>query len=174
MRTEKIGYGLGKKDFDKANMLRAFIGESNNDEEVVELVCSIDDQSGEEIGFAINKLFEEGALDVYTTAIQMKKSRPGTLVTCMCKVNDKEKMLNVIFKHLSTIGVREYTCQRYALDRELCSYETSLGTVRYKKTSGYNVEKAKLEYDDLERIAKEKNLSIKEVKEILKREIEEV
>ena len=174
MRTEKIGYGLGKKDFDKANMIRAFIGESNNDEEVVELVCSIDDQSGEEIGFAINKLFEEGALDVYTTAIQMKKSRPGTLVTCMCKVNDKEKMLNVIFKHLSTIGVREYTCQRYALDRELCSYETSLGTVRYKKTSGYNVEKAKLEYDDLERIAKEKDLSIKEVKEILKREIEEV
>ena len=171
MKTEKIGYGLGKKDFSKANMIRAFIGETNEDKEVVELVCSIDDQSAEEIGFAINELFTSGALEVYTTPIQMKKSRPGTLVTCMCKAEDKENMLKVMFKNLSTIGIREYTCQRYSLDREFTTVQSSLGEVRIKKSSGYGTKKEKMEYDDLEKIAKEKDLSIKEVKKIIEEEI---
>ena len=171
MKTEKIGYGLGKKDFPKANMIRAFIGETNEDKEVVELVCSIDDQSAEEIGFAINELFTSGALEVYTTPIQMKKSRPGTLVTCMCKAEDKENMLKVMFKNLSTIGIREYTCQRYSLDRELTTVQSSLGEVRIKKSSGYGTKKEKMEYDDLEKIAKENDLSIKEVKKIIEEEI---
>lgn len=171
MKTEKIGYGLGKKDFPKANMIRAFIGETNEDKEVVELVCSIDDQSAEEIGFAINELFTSGALEVYTTPIQMKKSRPGTLVTCMCKAEDKENMLKVMFKNLSTIGIREYTCQRYSLDREFTTVQSSLGEVRIKKSSGYGTKKEKMEYDDLEKIAKEKDLSIREVKKIIEKEI---
>lgn len=171
MKIEKIGYGLGKKDFPKANMIRAFIGETNEDKEVVELVCSVDDQSAEEIGFAINELFASGALEVYTTPIQMKKSRPGTLVTCMCKAEDKENMLKVMFKNLSTIGIREYTCQRYSLDRELTTVQSSLGEVRIKKSSGYGTKKEKMEYDDLEKIAKENDLSIKEVKKIIEEEI---
>ena len=171
MKTEKIGYGLGKKDFSKANMIRAFIGETNEDKEVVELVCSIDDQSAEEIGFAINELFTRGALEVYTTPIQMKKSRPETLVTCMCKAEDKENMLKVMFKNLSTIGIREYTCQRYSLDREFTTVQSSLGEVRIKKSSGYGTKKEKMEYDDLEKIAKEKDLSIREVKKFIEEEI---
>lgn len=171
MKTEKIGYGLGKKDFPKANMIRAFIGETNEDKEVVELVCSIDDQSAEEIGFAINELFASGALEVYTTPIQMKKNRPGTLVTCMCKAEDKENMLKVMFKNLSTIGIREYTCQRYSLDREFTTVQSSLGEVRIKKSSGYGTKKEKMEYDDLEKIAKENDLSIKEVKKVIEEEI---
>ena len=125
----------------------------------------------EEIGFAINELFASGALEVYTTPIQMKKSRPGTLVTCMCKAEDKENMLKVMFKNLSTIGIREYTCQRYSLDRELTTVQSSLGEVRIKKSSGYGTKKEKMEYDDLEKIAKENDLSIKEVKKIIEEEI---
>ena len=173
MKIEKIGYGLGKKDFSKANIIRAYLGETQVDEEIVELVCSIDDQSGEEIGFAINELFNHGALEVYTTPIQMKKNRPGTVITCMCKANDKDKMMELMFKHLSTIGIREYNCLRHSLERVIDTVDTKEGTVRIKRSSGYNTSKAKLEYDDLERIAREKNISIKEARKIIEKELEE-
>ena len=110
---------------------------------------------------------QEGALDVYTTSIQMKKNRPGLMLTCMCKTEEKERFLSLIFHHTTTLGVREYECRRYKLTRRMRENDTLYGPVRVKKSSGYGVEREKLEYEDLARIAREQNLSLREVKEII-------
>ena len=165
MKTEKIGYGMGKKDFPAANCVRAFLGESTGNGEVVELVCNLDDQTPEEIGFAMELLMKEGALDVYVTDVHMKKNRPGVVFTCMCKAADKEKMLKLMFEHTTTLGIREYTCRRYALDKSIETVATPYGDVRVKTSSGYGVTKAKAEHDDLRRIAEENGISIREARE---------
>lgn len=170
MKTEKIGYGMGNKDFEAANCVRAFLGEMEEDGEVCELKCNIDDITGESIGYAFDILFKEGALDVYVTSVSTKKNRPGYVFTCMCKTSDKEKFVSLMFKHLSTLGIREYVCPRHCLHRSVEILETSLGQVHVKKSYGYNVKKEKMEYEDLARIAREKDLSIEEVTMIIKKE----
>ena len=158
MKTQKIGYGMGNKDFPVANCIRAFLGEEEQKmDDVLELVCNIDDMTAEEIGFATEILMNNGALDVYTTNINMKKNRPGTMITCMCKNIDKEKFLKLIFKYTTTLGVREYICKRYGLTRNVKTIESSLGDISLKESYGYGISKEKLEYEDLARIAKEKN-----------------
>ncbi len=164
MSCEKIGYGMGNKDFPAANCVRAFLGEMEDDGEVCELTCNIDDMSSENIGFAFDILFENHALDVYVTPVHMKKNRPGYVFTCMCKISDKEKMIELMFQHLTTLGVRESTCKRHALKRHIETINTSYGPVRVKKSSGYHVKREKLEYEDLAKIAKENDLSIEEVR----------
>lgn len=164
MSCEKIGYGMGNKDFPAANCVRAFLGEMEDDGEVCELTCNIDDMSAENIGFAYDILFENHALDVYVTPVHMKKNRPGYVFTCMCKISDKEKMIELMFQHLTTLGIRESTCKRHALERHIETIHTSYGPVRVKKSSGYHVKREKLEYEDLVKIAKENHLSIEEVR----------
>jgi len=96
MRAAQIGYGMGKKDFEAANCVRAFFGETdteNGDDEVLELRCNLDDMTGEAIGFAQDRLLEGGALEVFTTAVGMKKSRPGVLLTCLCREAQREDIL---------------------------------------------------------------------------------
>ncbi len=172
MKTQKIGYGMGNKDFPVANCVRAFLGEQEQKmDDVLELVCNIDDMTAEEIGFATEILMNNGALDVYTTNINMKKNRPGTMITCMCKNIDKEKFLKLIFKYTTTLGVREYICNRYGLTRNVKTIESSLGDISLKESYGYGISKKKLEYEDLARIAKEKNLSLKEIKKEILKEI---
>ncbi|MCL2222850.1 MAG: nickel pincer cofactor biosynthesis protein LarC [Oscillospiraceae bacterium] len=166
MVVSGIGYGMGTKDFVKANAVRTFFGQSvtqKTHEDVVEFVCNLDDMTAEAIAYAQQVLFEVGALDVYTSSIGMKKGRVGTSFTCMCKPEDKEKMLSLIFKHTTTLGIREHTSKRYFLQREHINNKTKYGTVRIKKSHGYGVEKIKPEYDDITRIATENGLSIKEV-----------
>lgn len=164
MCCEKIGYGMGNKDFPAANCVRAFLGEMDDDGEVCELTCNIDDMTSENIGFAFDVLFENHALDVYVTPVHMKKNRPGYVFTCMCKISDKEKMIELMFQHLTTLGIRESTCKRHALERHIETINTSYGPIRLKKSSGYHVRREKLEYEDLAKIAKENNLSIEEVR----------
>ncbi len=164
MCYEKIGYGMGNKDFPAANCVRAFLGEMDDDGEVCELTCNIDDMSAENIGFAYDVLFEHHALDVYVTPVHMKKNRPGYVFTCMCKISDKEKMLELMFQHLTTLGIRESTCKRHSLQRHIETLHTSFGDVRLKKSVGYHVKREKLEYEDLAKIAKENHLSIEEVR----------
>ncbi|MBR5357073.1 MAG: nickel pincer cofactor biosynthesis protein LarC [Lachnospiraceae bacterium] len=165
MAYENVGYGMGKKDFPIANCVRTFVGETSIDkkETVTELLFSVDDMTGEEIAFATNLLLESGAKDVFTTAIGMKKGRPGVLVTVLTKEEKKEELLKLIFKHTTTIGVRERVNVRYELDRTLTEEETKFGTVRKKESSGFGVTKSKYEYEDLARIAKNNNLSIRDV-----------
>ena len=169
MTVNKIGYGMGKKDFPAANCVRAFFGETSDlKDDVVELVCNLDDMSAESIGFAMECLLENGALDVYLTPIVMKKSRPATQLACLCKPQDKDKMATLLFKHTSTIGIRFHGFQRYTLDRSEEISHSDLGDIRLKKSTGYGIERSKPEYDDLAKLAKENGLSIEEVKARIK------
>lgn len=160
-----IGYGFGKKEFDTANCVRAFWGEA--DDEVIELACNIDDMTAEDLAYACDTLLNHGALDVTQSPVTMKKSRLGTMLSVICKADDREKILSVIFTHTSTIGVREYKLNRYTLDRKIDRIDTPFGKVKIKKSSGFDTKKEKIEHDDLERIANDNSLSIDEVKRLI-------
>lgn len=164
MKVEKIGYGMGKKDFSAANCVRALIGNSADDTNVVvELTCNVDDMTPERIGFAMNSILEAGALEAYTIPVGMKKSRPGIMICVMCKESKKDEMIQTIFKHTTTIGIRENISKRYILSRKIDKVETQYGEVRVKRSEGYGIKREKYEYEDLAKIAKEKNMSIDEV-----------
>ncbi len=171
MKVRCIGYGMGKKDFEAANCVRAMLGESaETDDEVCELSCNVDDMTGESVGYAMERLFEAGALDVYTVPIGMKKSRPGMLIRVMCRRSGREKILQTIFRHTTTIGVRESTLRRYVLDRRVETLETAYGPVRCKISEGYGAERRKYEHDDLARIAHERGCSLDEVRGMLEKQ----
>ena len=163
MKVQAIGYGMGKKDFKAANCVRAMLGETESvPEEVCELSCNVDDMTGEAVGYAMERLFEAGALDVYTMPIGMKKSRPGLLIHVMCREEKKEEIIRAIFQHTTTIGIRENQFRRYVLNRRLEPIDTPYGTVRRKSSEGYGVHRIKYEYEDLARIAREKHISLEE------------
>ncbi len=171
MRTLAIGYGMGKKDFERANCVRVLLGETEETgSEVAELSCNLDDMTPEALGFVQEILFAAGALEVYTIPIGMKKSRPGILLTCMCRCNDKEKMVSLIFKHTTTLGIRESISKRYTLTRTMKEHETPYGVVREKVSEGYGVVRGKLEYEDLAKIAREQGMSLEEVKALVENE----
>lgn len=131
MRILKTGYGMGKKELPQANCIRCFLGEAESTgETVLELSCNIDDMSGEALGFAMEALLSAGALDVYTTPIGMKKSRPGVKFSVICWEDQRENLLTLIFRHTTTLGVRENKFIRYSMKRTYQSVETALGTVR--------------------------------------------
>jgi uncharacterized protein (DUF111 family) len=162
--VSKHGYGMGKKDFEAANCLRAFMGGvDGQDEEVVELTCNLDDMPPEAVAFAQQLLLDEGALDVCTAPIGMKKGRQGLSFTCMCGQDNKEKMVSLIFKHTSTLGIKEGTFRRHTLQREQTETQTQYGPVRVKNSFGFGIKKTKPEYDDVARIAREQSISIQEV-----------
>lgn len=163
MKVQAIGYGMGKKDFPRANCVRALLGETEAPiDEIVELRCNVDDMTGEAIGFALEQLLGSGALDAFTVPVGMKKSRPGVLITVLCREEKKEAMVHLLLKHTTTLGVREFPCRRYALSRTMEVVNTPFGPVRKKVSSGYGVRREKLEYDDLAKIAKEQNISLAE------------
>lgn len=165
MTVSKIGCGTGTKDFEAANCVRAFLGETQDESDMVcELCCNIDDMTGEQIGFAADILFENGALDVYTAPIYMKKNRPALLLTCMCRKEKKEDMLRLILKHTTTIGVREYVSKRYVLKRTLKTAHTDYGDITVKESEGYGVKKVKAEYDELAKIARDNNIALSDIK----------
>ena len=164
MAVSKIGYGMGKKDFEAPNCVRAMLGETaEKAEQILELACNLDDMTGEAIGFAMEVLLEAGALDVFTTGIGMKKNRPGVMLTILCRENQKEALLPLIFKHTTTLGIRENICNRYTLSRREELVQTPYGPVRQKIATGYGVERSKLEYEDLAKIAREHNLALSEI-----------
>ena len=165
MRTEAIGYGMGKKDFEQANCIRAMLGETEDaGDSVLQLECNVDDMTAEELGFAMEAILAVGALEVYTVAAGMKKSRPGTLLSVLCHEAEKEKLVRVIFQNTTTIGVREHACSRYTLKRSFETVQTPYGEVQKKISSGYGVTREKYEYEDLARIAREQGMSLEEVR----------
>ncbi|MBQ7481542.1 MAG: nickel pincer cofactor biosynthesis protein LarC, partial [Lachnospiraceae bacterium] len=164
MRIEKTGYGCGKKDFEQANCVRAFLGDSEGSgDTVAELACNIDDMTPEAMGYAMEFLFEAGALEVYTLPAGMKKSRPGIVLNVLCREEDREKMIKLIFKHTTTIGVRENISRRYTLNRHIEKKDTVYGPVRLKVSEGYGVTRSKWEYEDIIRIADEQGSSMEDV-----------
>ena len=165
MKVDRTGYGMGKKDFEAANCVRAMLGERDGTEDgICELNCNVDDMTGEAIGFAMEQLFALGALDVYTVPIGMKKSRPGILIHVICRESKKEAVIQAIFRYTTTIGIRESKLNRYVLSRRTETTETPYGTVRRKLSSGYGVVRGKYEYDDLSKIAKQRGISLDEAR----------
>ena len=165
MRTEAIGYGMGKKDFEVANCVRAILGETEDaGDTVAQLECNVDDMTAEELSFAMETILAAGALEVYTVPVGMKKSRPGTLLSVLCHEAEKEKLVRVIFQNTTTIGVREHACSRYTLKRSFETVQTPYGEVQKKISCGYGVTREKYEYEDLARIAREQGMSLEEVR----------
>lgn len=158
----KIGIGCGTKQLERANILRVFSFEGS--ETVTELSCNIDDITGEEAAFAMERMLDEGALDCFISPIIMKKGRPAYLFTVLCKKSEEEKFASLIFKHTTTIGIRKYTPSRYTLSREL--KEESGITI--KRSEGYATSKEKAEFEDLKRLALENDISLFEAREMLK------
>ena len=167
IKAEKIGFGAGTRDFEgRANILRATLGESaasGDQDEVCELKCNIDDMTGEAIAFACERIFEAGALDVLTIPATMKKGRPGVVLLALCTHGGKDAVTAAIFRHTSTIGVRETVCRRSVLSRREDAVTMPDGsTIRRKTSEGYGVVREKLEHDDLAAYAKRNNLSLAE------------
>ncbi len=164
MRASVIGYGMGKKDFPAANCVRALLGESGEmGDMVAELACNVDDMTPESVGYAMEVFFKAGALEVYTTPAGMKKSRPGVVLHVMCREDKKDEMAALMFKHTTTIGIRENSSKRYTLKRSVETVQTPFGEVRKKISTGYGVKKEKYEYEDLARIATQRGMAIREV-----------
>lgn len=165
MTVESCAYGMGTKKLERLNALRALLGETGGAEEsVTELRCNIDDMTGEELGFAMERLFDCGALDVWFTPVYMKKNRPATMLSCLCRTENKSELTACLFKHTSTLGIREYRTERTVAQRSCTERETALGSIHIKQ-SAYG---EKPEFDDLSRIAKENNMSLREVRKLMK------
>ncbi len=168
MRVAKTGYGMGTKDFDMVNCVRAMLGETNEKGmDVVELSCNLDDMTPERIAFCAERLFDAGALDVYTVPIVMKKSRLGTMLCVMCDASQREDMIKLIFKHTSTLGIRENISHRYTLNRKISMVNTPYGELRVKNSEGFGVQRAKYEYEDLAKVARGISESIEKVEKNL-------
>jgi uncharacterized protein (TIGR00299 family) protein len=168
MKVTAIGYGAGSRDFaDTPNVLRVMIGDAEakaSPTSVVVIEADIDDMNPQIFGVVMETLQAEGALDVFYTAIQMKKNRPGTLLTVVAPPDARERLTAVIFRETTTIGVRYREMSRECLDREEVVVSTPLGPVRVKvaRRDG-RVLNASPEFDDCARIARERNVPVKEV-----------
>lgn len=164
LKITSIGYGMGKKDFEAANCVRAILGEGDDAlEQILEYTCNLDDISAERIAFAMEQLFATGAIEAYTIPVTMKKSRPGNLLCVMCRESDKDKILQTIFKHTTTLGVRENISRRYFLERSIETVSTEFGDIRIKRAEGYGIKREKYEYEDLAAIARKTGLSIEDI-----------
>lgn len=171
MSVRKIGYGMGSKDFPIANCVRAVLGESKDDDSdrIYELSFNVDDMTGEEIGHATQVLLDSGARDVFTIPVYMKKNRPGTMICVICSEDRKDDLVRLIFRHTTTLGIRQTIHDRYILKRSVDTVDTEYGKVRIKTAEGYGIVKKKLEYDDLAKLADDSGISIEEMREILRK-----
>jgi uncharacterized protein (TIGR00299 family) protein len=170
MTVEQVGYGAGDNDFASTpNVLRVFVGRSATDvlsgrERVVVIECEIDDMNPQLFGVAMDRLYAAGALEVFYVAAQMKKNRPGTLLTVVAPPDRREPLSEVIFRETTTIGLRYSEMDRECLHREIVSVQTPVGPVRIKVAwRGGRLVNAVPEFEDCAALAAAKNLSVKEV-----------
>ncbi|MBI5642030.1 MAG: nickel pincer cofactor biosynthesis protein LarC [Deltaproteobacteria bacterium] len=173
MIIERTGYGAGKKDFrESANLVRVMLGEAGAGagkdscpgKDLLIMETNIDDMSPQIAGYLMEKLIERGALDSFITPVQMKKSRPGMLLTVLAEEEKKEELLDLIFTESTSIGVRTYPVDRHCLERKIISVKTGYGTVRVKISmrNGKTVN-SQPEYEDCKKIAEAKKIPLKEV-----------
>jgi uncharacterized protein (TIGR00299 family) protein len=168
MRVSAIGYGAGDKDFtDHPNVLRLMLGDDDAAtaaERIVTIECEIDDMNPQLFGPLMERLYAAGALDVYYASVQMKKNRPGTLVTVIAPPDRREELAGVLFTDTTTIGVRYQEMQRERLEREIRPLATPVGTIRFKiaRRAG-SIVNASPEFEDCARAAAEHGLPIKDV-----------
>jgi len=165
MRVQKIGHGMGMKEFESANCVRVMLGEEEtaSSDQVTEIHANLDDMTGEAIAYACTVLLDAGALDVYTTAIQMKKGRPGVMLSCICRPEQAREMSALMLRHTTTIGVRMHTLERSVLMRECKTVETPYGEMQVKVAWGEGFARVKAEFEEAARIAREQDIPILEV-----------
>ncbi len=172
MKIERSGYGAGTRDFPgHANVVRITIGEAASalasktaQETISVLEANLDDLNPQVFGYVLDRLLEEGALDVFGMPVQMKKSRPGTLLTVLCKPADAAKLTQIIFAETTTLGVRQRQEQRNTLARRWVTVATSWGDVRMKIASmNGTVTNCAPEYEDCRRIAAQHRVPLKTV-----------
>jgi len=171
MTVERIGYGAGSADLsEQPNVLRIFLGESTEARAVAEeptvavLEANLDDMSPLVGGYFMEQALGAGALDVFFTPVQMKKNRPGLVLTVICPPDRADAISHLIFEQTTTIGLRQYEARRRVLEREFVTVETPHGPVRMKlaKLNGRLLNAAP-EYDDCQRLAREKQVPLKQV-----------
>lgn len=176
MTLNAVGYGAGSADFpEKANVMRLLIGEresaaaaenvhGESDAPITVIETNVDDMSPQIYGYFVERALSAGALDVFSTAVQMKKNRPGLLVTILSEPDNVTRLTDLLFSETTTIGVRMYEARRRTLAREFLSVDTGHGPVRMKisRLNG-SVLNATPEYDDCQRIAAEKGIPLKDV-----------
>ncbi len=164
LRVDAIGYGAGQKDFDTPNVLRLVVGEQIGDadgESLVELVCNIDDMSPELLGYVTERLLADGALDTYLAPIVMKKGRPATCLSVLCRHDTCARLRTIIFEETTTLGVRERLVRRYALARHSTTVDTPYGPIRLKIAARPNDRTtASPEYDDCRMAARTANVPL--------------
>ncbi len=169
---ERTGFGMGKRETGHFNALRAVVGtlyqqDTIQNDEISILETNIDNMSPEILGYTMEKLLDNGALDVYYTPIYMKKSRPSVMLTVLAKCNDEKKFSDIIFKETSTLGVRINRSSRYCMNRELVKVNTQYGDVRVKIASMGDIMKFAPEYEDCKSIAIKTGLPINKVYELV-------
>ncbi len=171
MRVSAIGYGAGVAELEgQPNVLRIMIGETAGkvvpgyDQEITVIEANLDDMNPQIYGYFQEKALAAGALDVFTTPVQMKKNRPGTLLTVLSQSADTQALMSLIFAETTTFGVRSYSAQRRVLPRESVKVNTSFGEVRIKlsRVNG-RILHASPEYDDCRKLAEEKNVPLQRV-----------
>jgi uncharacterized protein (TIGR00299 family) protein len=164
VKVENIGYGAGTKDFETPNVIRALIGvatdrEAAGRETVHVLEAQLDDCTAETLGYAMERLFEAGALDVYFTGVGMKKNRPGTLLTVLCLPALSDQLEDIMLMETTTFGVRRSVWTRRILQRQIETMATAYGDVRVKVGRlGERVMQATPEYEDVARLAREQGV----------------
>lgn len=168
MRIGSIGYGAGTKDIPgRPNVLRVMLGEEleeTQSETITVLECQIDDMTGEALGYVMERLMEEGALDVYYTAVYMKKNRPGTLITVLAPLKDEKHLENILLNETTTLGVRKISWNRTILGRDFISVDTKYGPISFKQA----IKKGKVirevpEFEDVKKAALEHGVSFQDV-----------
>jgi uncharacterized protein (TIGR00299 family) protein len=171
---KKVAYGIGHRDVEIPNVLRVFLAEAPNvpSLEACILECNIDDMSPELHGHVAEILFSAGASDVYFTPIIMKKSRPAVMLSVLCNSDAEQRLSELILRETTTFGLRRVAVQKTALEREMRTIATRLGDIRVKIAlrDGKRL-KMKPEYEDCRRIAQERKMPLREVYEIVQKEI---
>jgi pyridinium-3,5-bisthiocarboxylic acid mononucleotide nickel chelatase len=171
MTIERIGYGAGERELEaQPNLLRLLVGNSDEsgatDEQLWLVETNLDDASGELVGYCIERLFATGALDVYTTAIQMKKNRPGVVLTALCGAVDVGEIESVLFSETTTLGVRRWPVSRRKLERRAHSVATPWGAVEGKlATAPGRAPTFSPEYESCRRVAMEHGIPLRVVME---------
>jgi uncharacterized protein (TIGR00299 family) protein len=200
MRIEHVGYGFGKRDVGRLNALRAVLGElvedarspgdtishlnaaSLNRQEyaagsdyVTSLEANIDDMTAEAMGYAMECLLTAGALDVFFTPVYMKKNRPATQLTVLCRPKDSIILTDLIFKETSTLGIRESLISRTMMSRRVEIVELEpYGAIRYKIAERKGIKRCSPEYEDCRSYAARSGLSLAEVYDIVRNEISKI
>ena len=170
MEYEDCGIGFGKKSSKTANMLRAYIGEAEEAmPTVTEIRTDIDDMTPEDLGGIIDLLMASGALDASICPVIMKKSRPGYILSCICRDEDTDDMAMIILAHTSSVGLSFHRCQRYEMKPSFSKYRTDFGDVRIKISEGYGLRKWKPEHDDMTKAAITNGVTVDEVRKNIAR-----